>query len=312
MPGAQADIEAGDGSVNVSFLYNQNGDVVCDDCAKAVLNVKTGTLNVTTLNNNAIVNVESTLNAPTFNNNEQHAHEGKQLEAIVNNNGTIKTFIMTNKGTVNNYGDITPAAVDGMTGTPKFVNNAVVNGYSGNIGSFANGTTDGVLYVKGEELHVNVYNYSGGKIIFEGVANEHVGKTTSNDERIFQTTAAIKGSEINKIMTFTKVTTLWLSHDVTIDYTDETGEKSLWSKENREAVTSVVVKKSVGIKSEITGKKLTLKNAALDVEAEGKLTLSNAIKMTVKSFNTGDNIDVATGSSLKNESGTEWNGVNHN
>lgn len=304
----EAEVEAGDnGIVTVAGLANNGSLNNCEECSKAVLDVTTGTLKVTSsMTNKGVVNVYGTLEAKKIENQDLHTHADGTLEAVINNKGVIKSNYLVNNATINTYGDFIGVTAEGGQANPKLKNNAVVNGYGGNLGSFDNGG-NGELYVKTEDIHVSSYAFSLGKIIFEGVKNGHV--TGGNSERIFQTTADMKGSEIDEAMLKTAATHIWLSNNLTIDYNATTGE-CLWTVARRNLLAKLTVKtkKSVKFLSEVTEGECHLMATDFVVESEGKLTIEDALKMTVKSFK--GSIDVTTGAVFKDVKGNTPT-VNH-
>lgn len=298
-PGAKVLVSKSHGSHSYAAevaTFNNEYEHTCTSCVPAELTVNGGKLIVGNLVNDGKLTNSGTIEIEEKLTNNAHGHG----YAMANNEGAkiIGSGILENNGIIDNYGSMAPGTIE---------NKAKINGYSGSISNLENSyDAVGEIYIKSADIDVQTTDNSNGRIIFEGVINQHVG-TNGVDDRIYLTGADIKGSGIDDMMTKTGVTHLWLQHNVEVDY-NEAGNKSLWTEANRVKVETVVVKEALTIKGDANNRKLTLENAKL--VAEKTLSLENALQMKVESFS--GSIHVGSGSSLKDKNENDAGNVNHN
>ena len=274
------------GTFNVGELVNTAGDIVTVN----------GTMNVNELDNagtmtvnGAVVIKMSGVNTGTVNNADTIT-----TTKITTDAGTIVATLV-NKNIINNN----TASVDGgLFG--NITNEAVINAYKGKIVDL-NNTFDGVLNVYSIEVEVESNINSCGTIIFIGVDPQHVG-TEGNDNRVYQTTVAMKTSELDKVLTNTAARNLWVYNDITVDN---------MSNEIAGTIENIVIKAGkVNIKGIYQNMAISFSNAEVSVNKDCELHIENALDMTVLKYS--GNIHAGTNSSLTNANDEVLGDVNHN
>lgn len=286
----------------VTTLNNERGDDQCTACVPATLNIVSGTLQVTTLNNDAIINNGAAISVVTELKNVSHKHNDGAERTVINNNGTISTgdnASVVNNAIINNGN--AEGASGNMYGT--IVNAAVINAYNATKIETLFNTANGVLYVKSVDADVIPAGESNGTIVFEGVVNQHI-TTGSRDHRVFRTIEAMNMSNLADMMDDTKTTYLWTAYDITFDGTTGVADTKTYR-----FINEVVIE---GAEVDFTSEKgdkfyFTLDPASKDsamsklvVKKDCKLNVLDGIELYFDAITEGDGkIHVGTSSVLK-------------
>lgn len=210
----------------VGTFKNERGEDGCTACAPATLNIVSGTLQVTNLDNNAVINNASTIAVRTLNNNS-HEHNGAE-QNVINNNGTIqvieditaKTANTANIAIIKNYAIINNGNAEGASGNMygTVENASVINAFNATKIQTLVNVGGGTLYVKSVDVDVIPASNSNGTIVFEGVVNQHITRGSA-DKRVFRTIEAMDMSDLADMMDDTKTTYLWTAYNITFDGT---------------------------------------------------------------------------------------------
>lgn len=285
----------------VTTLNNETGDHNCTACVPATLNIVSGTLQVTTLNNHAIINNSAAISVVDELNNASHKHNNVE-QTVINNNGTISTG---DNATVENNAIINNGNAEGASGNMYgTINNAaVINAYNATKIETLFNTTDGVLYVKSVDADVIPAGRSNGTIVFEGIVNQHI-TTGSQDHRVFRTIEAMNMSNLADMMDDTKTTYLWTAYDITFD-----GTAGVVDTKTYNFINEVVIE---GAEVDFTSQKgdkfyftLTPANpnnpmSKLVVKKDCRLNVLDGIELYFDAINEGEGkIHVGTSSVLK-------------
>lgn len=281
----------------VDKFYNYY-DHTCSECIAAELTVKSGTMNVTELyneaklTNDAIINVSRTLTNKCHGENQWI--DGYQHVYVMQNNGSIVgQGLVLNEGDINNAGKIsarvenkhkivnnTTSVDGGLLGVTKN-NEGEIYAYNGKILELTN-TNNAVLYIMSITNEVTTTSESIGTIVFNGVAAEHIG-TTGRDIRAFRTVKDMTTAELFPMMTLTNTDQLWTAYNLVLGNATTDADKY-------EAIERIVIEctdspacsaHKVNFRG-TEGKTYSFENADLVIKDNCQLHIEGAINVVVE------------------------------